>query len=307
MKSKKIMLAPSSFAATDKTPLNRILSAGYKVIENPYKRKLTKEELLNLLTDDVIGTIAGLEVYDREVMEKTKIKVVSRVGSGLSNVDLKSAKDLGIEVCYTPSGPTEAVAELTIGSLLCLMRLISVMDRDFHNRQWNKKIGCQLQGKTILIIGYGRIGQRVAELLAPFRVNILVVDPFLSKTERNNFKLCSLEEALPQADVITIHSSGEECILDENEFALMKKGVFILNAARGGIVSENALIKALDDSKVAGAWIDTFQKEPYDGQLCEYHQVILTPHIGSYTNECRSSMENEAVDNLINALSKASD
>lgn len=305
MKSKKILLAPSSFAATDKSPLNRILSAGYNIQENPYKRKLTKEELLNLLTEDVVGTIAGLEIYDRDVMEKTKLQVISRVGSGLSNVDLQSAKSLGIEVHFTPTGPTEAVAELTIGALLCLLRQISLMDQDLHNCQWNKKIGYQLMDKTVAIIGFGRIGQRVAELLVSFGVNIIVVDPYLNHLEEKQYKLCTLNEALPQADVITIHSSGEDCILNESEFGLMKDGVFILNAARGSIISEDALLSALDKGKILGAWIDTFKDEPYNGPLCKYQQVILTPHIGSYTNECRSSMENEAVDNLLNALKKS--
>lgn len=306
MSSKKILLAPSSFAATDASPKDRIVSAGYEVIENPYKRKLTKNELLDLLTADVVGTIAGLEAYDREVMDRTNIKVVSRVGSGLSNIDLGSANDLGVEVCYTPYGPTAAVAELTVGSLLCLLRHISWMDGDLHQRQWNKKIGCQLEGRTVLIIGFGRIGRRVAELLVPFGVNIIVVDPFLDGTEGVPCKVCALREALPLADVITVHSSGEDCVLGENEFFLMKDGVFLLNAARGGIIAEKALLEALDKGRVAGAWIDAFQNEPYTGPLCDFKQVILTPHIGSYTHECRSSMENEAVDNLLRALEKLS-
>lgn len=304
MKPRKILIAPSSFAANDKTPLNRLLSAGCEIIDNPYKRKLSKDELLDLLSNDVIGTIAGLEIYDREVIKKSKIKVISRVGSGVSNIDFEAAREFKIEIFSTPYGPTEAVAELTVGALLCLIRQISLMDRDLHNQRWNKKIGYQLKDKTVLIIGFGRIGKRVAELLLSFGANIVVADPYLDKTDETSFIFCPLSEALPQADVITVHSSGEECILGENEFALMKAGAFVLNAARGGVISEKALLEALDEGKVSGAWIDAFQEEPYSGQLCNYPQVILTPHIGSYTHECRKQMETEAVENLIAAFKR---
>jgi len=281
--------------------MDLLISSGYEVIDNPFKRKLTKEELLNLLSPDVVGLIAGLEPLDREVLQKSNLKVISRVGSGLSNIDMKVAKELGIKVCYTPYGPTTSVAELTLGAMLSMIRMVPQMDRDLHQGQWNKKIGLQLENKTIVIIGFGRIGKKVADLLSSFRVNILVVDPFL-KNDIKDYPVLSFEEALPKADIITIHSSGNECLLGDKEFSLMKNGVYLLNAARGGLISESSLIKALDEGRVAGAWMDTFENEPYTGPLTKYQQVILTPHVGSYTLECRKQMETEAVDNLIDAL-----
>lgn len=303
-KPRKILIGPSSFAELDKTSLVRLTSAGFEVVDNPYKRKLTKPELLQLLTKDVVGLLAGLEILDREVMGQSNLEVISRVGIGMSNVDLVAAKELGIEVRATPFGPTEAVAEMTLGVMLCLIRMVPHMDYALHKGQWLKKIGLQLEGKTVVIVGFGRIGRRVAELLAPFRVRIIVVDPFLEKDAVLPFEKLSLDEALPLADIITLHSSGEECILDETEFALAKPGVYLLNAARGGLVSEVALLKALDCGRVAGAWFDTFREEPYSGPLCKYPNVILTPHVGSYTQECRKQMENEAVDNLLDALGR---
>lgn len=298
----KILIGPSSFAATDKMPMNRLIAAGYEVVDNPYKRKLTKEELLNLLKDDVVGLIAGLETIDREVLEKTRIQVVSRVGAGLSNVDLDAAHELGIGVFNTPDAPTHAVAELTIGAMLSLLRMIPQMDQALHNGQWQKEIGFQLLGKTVAIIGFGRIGRRVAELLSSFGVKILIVDPYVNESACAGYRTVTIERALPEADIFTIHSSGHDCIIGEKEFALMKKGVYLLNVARGGVVSEKALKKALEDGTVAGAWIDTFEEEPYKGSLCGYRNVILTPHVGSYTAECRLQMENEAVENLLGAL-----
>jgi D-3-phosphoglycerate dehydrogenase len=303
----KILIGPSSFAATDKTPMNRLIAAGYEVVDNPYKRKLTKEELLNLLKDDVVGLIAGLETIDREVLEKSHIQVVSRVGAGVSNVDIEAARDLGIRVFNTPDAPTNAVAELTIGALLSLLRMIPQMDQALHEGQWQKRMGLQLQGKTVVIIGFGRIGRRVAELLSPFGVKILLVDPYVNESTCAGYRKATLQATLPEADIITIHSSGQDCIIGEKEFSCMKKGVYLLNVARGGVISENALVKAIEDGTVAGAWLDTFEEEPYKGPLCSYQNVILTPHVGSYTAECRLQMENEAVDNLLNYLKRPKD
>jgi D-3-phosphoglycerate dehydrogenase len=141
----------------------------------------------------------------------------------------------------------------------------------------------------------------LAELLKPFKVNIVVVDPYMEDNVED-YPLVPLKEALPIADIITIHTSGDECLLGDIEFSLLKKGVFLLNAARGGLISELSLIRALDDGRISGAWLDTFEDEPYSGTLIKYENVILTPHIGSYTFECRKQMETEAVENLINAL-----
>lgn len=298
----KILIGPSSFAAADKTPMDMLIAAGYEVVDNPYKRKLTKKELLDLLENNVIGLIAGLETIDREVLEKTRILVVSRVGAGLSNVDIEAARLLGVQVFNTPDAPTNAVAELTIGAMLNLLRMIPQMDQLLHEGQWQKKIGLQLLGKTVAIIGFGRIGRRVATLLSPFGVQILVVDPYVDESACADYRRVTLSKALSEADVVTIHSCGHDCIIGENEFTLMKQGSYLLNVARGGVVSEKFLAKAIEDKTIAGAWLDTFEEEPYNGPLCNYPNVILTPHVGSYTAECRLQMETEAVDNLLNYL-----
>jgi len=299
----KVLIGPSSFGELDRAPLDRLIEVGCEVIDNPFKRKLAKEELTKLLEGGVTGLIAGLEPLDREVLQKSRLKVISRCGSGLSNVDLAAASELGIEVCTTPSGPTAAVAELTLGVMLSLLRMVPQMDRDLHERKWTKKIGLQLEGKTIVIIGFGRIGRHLASLLTPFKTRMLAVDPHLSEPVAG-VPLVSLEEALPQADVLTLHCSGETCLLGKKEFALLKPGAFVMNAARGGLIDEAALLNGLEQKTIAGAWLDTFEMEPYSGPLTRYPQVILTPHIGSYTSECRRRMEFEAVENLIATLTR---
>lgn len=301
LEGEKVLLGPSTFAEMDRAPLKRLVDAGCSVVENPFKRRLTKPELLELLSHDVTGLIAGLEPVDREVMEKTNLKVISRCGSGMSNVDIEAAKERGILVFFTPYGPTCAVAELTIGVMLSLLRMVPFMDRCMRKGQWNKKIGMQLEGKTVVIVGFGRIGRRLAGLLHPFKPNTLIVDPFLEDGSVD-FPVLALEEALPQADIISIHASGEARIIGRKEFDLIKPGAFLLNAARGGVIDEEALVQSLKEGKIKGAWLDTFDREPYSGPLAEFEQVILTPHIGSYTVECRRAMEMESVENLLNGF-----
>lgn len=293
----KILIGTSTFAALDSAPMDMLLQSGFEVVSNPFGRKLTRSELVQLLKG-ITGLIAGLESLDREVLENSQLKVISRCGSGMSNLDLKAADEFGIKVFSTPDGPTSAVAELTLGALLSLLRMIPLMDRNLHNGEWDKRIGAQLDGKTVVIIGFGRIGRRFVELLAPFKTKILIVDPFLQDS-KEEYPVLNIEEALPQADIVTLHSSGETEIIGANELNLLKPGAYLLNAARGGLVDEDALVQSLENGKIKGAWVDTFKREPYLGPLTKFDQVILTPHVGSYTYECRRSMELESVKNII--------
>jgi D-3-phosphoglycerate dehydrogenase len=301
LKGIRVLIGPSSFAAMDHKPMESLVKAGCTVIDNPYKRKLTKEELMELLSGDIVGLIAGLEPLDKEVLEGSRLKVISRCGSGLSNVDLEAARELRIKVLYTPYGPTQAVAELTLGAMINLIRMVPFMNMELHKGKWTKKVGFLLEGKTVVIVGFGRIGRKVAELLKSFKVKILAVDE-MNREAFENVDFMTLADALPRADIVTIHASGNECIMGEEEFALIKPGTFILNAARGELVDEGFLIHALDDGKIVGAWLDTFNHEPYTGTLKQYPQVLLTPHIGSYAMECRRNMEMESVENLLTAF-----
>ena len=299
----RILIGPSSFGQLDPSPIQLLEQAGCEIVPNPYKRRYSKDEIIELLKD-IDGLIAGLESLDREVLEQhaKTLKVISRCGAGMSNVDLDAANELGIAVLNTPDGPTEAVAELTLGSLLCVLRSISVMNQSLHTGSWDKRIGFQLAEKTVAIIGFGRIGRRFVELLQPFNVRILIVDPAVDTCPEGNFSVVDLAQAVAEADIISLHLSGEACILGTNEFASMKDGVVVLNAARGGSIDENALTHALDQKKVAGAWLDALPKEPYDGPLTNYEQVLLTPHVGSYTREGRLKMEIDTARNLLHGL-----
>lgn len=294
---KRVLIAPSSFAELDPEPVNKLVAHGFEVVNNPFHRKLTASELKDLLPG-ATGLIAGLETIDREIMTGSSLKIISRCGVEMSNIDLESAKELGIIVRNTPDAPTVAVAELTIGAMIGLLRMIPAMDHELHSRRWSKKIGVQLSGKTVVIIGFGRIGRYVGRLLKPFNVKLLAVDNALQGVVEET-PVVPLEEALAQADIVTLHLSGTSQVLGKRELSMMKDGVFILNAARGGVIDEGSLLEAINEGKVSGAWIDTFTQEPYSGPLVNCPQVILTPHVGSYARECRQRMEMEAVNNLI--------
>ena len=297
LKDEKILIGPSSFAEVNRAPLQKLEELGCQIFINPYKRKIKKEELLELLDKNVTALIAGLETLDKYVLKNSKLKVISRCGAGMSNVDLEAAREIGISVYSTPFGPTRAVAELTVGCLLSLIRQVPQMDRALHDRQWDKRVGRQLKGMTVLVIGYGRIGQAVAQLIRAFDAKIIICDPNLN--EENTYPVMALHKALPIADVVTLHAGGEDLILGTKEFSIMKTGVFILNGARGELIDDDALIKAIEAGQVSGAWLDTFHQEPYEGLITQCENVILTPHVGSYTYEGRLQMELDAVDNLI--------
>ncbi len=300
---KKILLGTSSFGKKDPSPIQYMTDRGYEVIPNPHGRKLTKPELMELLAG-VDGLLAGLETIDREVLASSTLRAVSRCGSGISNVDVDACKELGIAFSFTPFGPTQAVAELTVGMILSLLRQSFAMHASLSQGKWDKRVGFQLKGKTVCIVGYGRIGQCTAGLLQAFNVDIIAVDPFAEASA--GLRVMELHDALPISDLVILHLAGEDLIMGAPEFALMKEGAYLCNAARGKNVDEAALFAAFNSEKLAGAWLDSFSTEPYIGPLCGHPKVLMTPHVGSYTAEGRRDMEMEAARNMVTDLDKPS-
>lgn len=299
----RILIGPSSYGDASAAPVDRLKAAGYEVIDNPFKRRLTREELLELLPG-IVGLIAGLEPLDHDVLSKCELKALARVGSGMTNVDQDAARSLGVRVSSTPDGPVLAVAELTVGSLLALLRQTPAMDRAMRAGGWEKRMGRQLRDLKVVIVGFGRIGRKTGELLRALGAEVMVSDPFLGAVADGVVNI-ALDEALKEADAIVLHASGEDVILDQAAFDLMREGVYILNPGRGELIDYNALFKALDAGRVAGVWADAHPEEPYKGDLLNYEQALLTPHIGSYSLEGRIKMEMDAADNLLADLSAA--
>jgi D-3-phosphoglycerate dehydrogenase len=291
-------ITTSSFAREDPKPLDLLRRAGIEWRLNPYGRKLNPEEVVSFL-QDVDGVIAGTETLDRAVLgQLPKIQVISRVGVGLENVDLTYARERGIQVFSTPDGPTQGVAELALGGLLAVLRGIAQSDAAVRRGDWKKPMGRLLQGKTVGIIGLGRIGRAFALLLRPFGVTLIALelDPDLTTAQKLGVQFVGLEELLARSDVISLHLNGAALrpLLGANELTRMKPGAVVVNTARGGWLDEDALARSLQEGHLGGAYLDVFEREPYQGPLTQLPNVVLTPHIGSYAAECRARMEAEA-------------
>ncbi len=301
----KIAITTSSFAQDDSKPVQILEGKNCILVRNSFGRSLSKEETLDLLKG-CQGVVAGLEVYDAAVLDQLKeLKVISRVGVGLDNVDVAYCQKKGITVLTTPDGPIQSVAELTLGMILNLLRHISVMDRTTHQGQWQKKMGSLLAEKKVGVIGLGRIGREVARLCEAFGAKILFYDPFMKADTFPHYQSMDFKTLLQDADIITLHlplTEKSRALIGEKEFSMMKKNAILINCSRGEMVDEAALHHALKNKVIQGAALDVFHKEPYTGPLQELDNIILTPHVGSYAKEIRVKMELEAVQNLIQAL-----
>jgi D-3-phosphoglycerate dehydrogenase / 2-oxoglutarate reductase len=302
-----VAIGPSSFAESDRQPLERLRQAGVEIRGNPFARKLTEAETIEHLKG-VHGLLAGLEPLNRRVLTtaRTTLKAVARVGIGMDNVDVEAARELNIHVSNTPDGPTEAVAEMTVAALLALARRIPESNSSMHAGQWKKLIGFGLRGSKVLLVGFGRIGRRVAELLHTFGMEILVTDPNLGRLPAvpDYCRAVTLTDGLALADVVSLHASGDAVLLGTGELARLKPGAVVLNASRGTLIDEAALLDGLRGGRIAGAWLDVYASEPYAGPLRDLPQVLLTPHVSTYTRQCRLSMELQAVDNLLRDLTQ---
>lgn len=305
----KILVSPSSFGECGYEPIKLLKEAGFEIIPNPYGRKLTEEETINL-GKDIIGVVAGVETYNSHVLDHLpKLKCISRVGVGIDSIDLGYVMGKNIEICITPNGPTQAVAELSLSLALNLLRRVSVSDRRIRKGIWKKETGNLIQGKKVGIIGLGRIGKRAALLYKALGCSIVAYDKYADTKwmEENGVSNESFENVVASADIITIHVPGLDngkALFSETELNQLKNEVIIINLSRGGVIDEKALVTHLKNNPETFAALDVFVEEPYKGELTELENILLTPHMGSYAKEAKFTMEVDAVNNLINFLQK---
>ena len=299
----QVLISTSSFNLANFAQLSDLKKAGVEVKLNPFAARLTEEQVIDLLGTDTIGLIAGLEPLTQNVLKSAKsLKVIARVGTGLDSVDLVAAKELEIIVLNTPDAPTKAVAELTIAHILGLLRHVSQADRQVRAGIWKGLMGSLLETKTVGIVGFGRIGKRVATLLSAFGASVIISD---AQVKSGDFQNVGLDELCTRSDIVSLHlpySEATHHIIDEKRMNLMKKGSFIVNISRGGLVDEAMLLVALKSGHIAGAALDCFEQEPYEGELRNLENVQITAHMGSYARETRDLMEQEASRLLVNAL-----
>ncbi len=304
-----IAVSTSSFGRNDPRPLEKLRQAGYEVRLNPHGRRLARAETAELL-EGVVGLVAGTETLDREILTAaTGLRAIARCGVGVDNLDHEAAAERGIAIRSTPEAPAEAVAELTMAGMLALLRHLPGANRAMRQGEWHKPMGRLLRGRVIGLVGLGRVGKRLVELLTPFACSILATDPVPDEwfAERHGIRFVELDRLLAKAEIVSLHLAppvGGETLLDAERLAKLRPEAILINTARGGLVDEAALHDLLAAGKLAGAFLDVFADEPYDGALRDLPQVLLTPHIGSYAVETRVRMEMEAVERLLAALAE---
>jgi D-3-phosphoglycerate dehydrogenase len=300
----EILISTTSFGAEDQRPLRLLEERGIRYRLNPHGRRLTAAEV-SMLLQEADGLIAGTEPLNAEVLQGAKrLRVISRCGVGLDNVDLAAADALGIAVLTTPEVATEAVAELTVAGILALLRHLVAHDQGCRAGRWKREMGRLLEGRCVGIVGLGRIGKRVAELVSAFRAQVVAHDLHEDRefARVHRIEYLGLESLLRRADIVTLHVNlgpATKGLIRAEQLALMNPGGFLINCARGDLVDEMALAEAIRTGRLGGAFLDTFGEEPYVGPLLDLPGVLVTPHIGGYTVESRGAMEVEAARNLI--------
>lgn len=289
--------------------VQKLKEAGFEV---EVKTGLKPEELIKTIPEYDGLIVRSATKVTREVIQAGKaLKAIGRAGIGLDNVDVEAAKERGIRVLNTPEATTISVAELTIGHMLALARHIPQATASLKAGKWEKKLfmGTELYGKTLGIIGIGRIGREVAKRAAAFGMDLVAYDPYVRESDVRDLglKLLPLDELLRYADYITLHlplMPETKHLLGPRQFALMKQGVRLVNCARGGVVDEQALYEALKSGKVAGAALDVFEVEPpKDNPLLKLDNVIGTPHLGASAEEGQARAGVEIASKMIAALS----
>lgn len=285
------------------------------------EEKIPQDQLVERIGEYDVLIVRSATKVTREVIEAGKnLKIIARGGVGLDNIDLEYAQSKGIEVYNTPMASSRAVAELALGHLFGLTRMLQRSNRelatggDFKKLKKAYETGFQLRGKTLGIIGFGRIGQEVAKMALGLGMSVRAHDPFVQEAEvgiqLNNFedlkinvrvRTESFERVIRESDFITLHlPGGGHPIITTAELAKMKDGVFLINTARGGLIEEEALLAALDSGKVGGAGLDVFENEPSPREVLLKHPLVsCSPHIGASTLEAQSYIGMELADKII--------
>jgi len=300
----KVLVSTHPFGKADPRSAEMIVAQGWELEFNPYGRKITQEEL-KVLLPEVDALIAGTERLDADVLRNAgNLKLISRVGIGLDGIDWDEVQRRGIEVAYTPDAPTRSVAELTVGLMLDLARGISRTSRSMHEKEWHRYTGCELRGKTVGIIGFGRVGKSVASLLRSFECRLLANDirPDRERMRQLGVIEADKDEIYRTAQFVTLHVPLTDLtrhLINADALKRMRTDVCLINTSRGPVVDEQALFKALSTGIIRSAALDVYAEEPYAGPLTELENIVLTCHMGSCTEESRAAMETEAAQAVI--------
>ena len=304
----KVLVTPRSVTAGGHPSLDKLRAAGFEVVFPTPGKQPTQADLLRLLPG-CVGYLAGVEPVPAAVLDAAPgLKVISRNGVGVDNVDLAAARRLGITVCKAVGSNSRGVAELAMAHILSLARWVPFSDRGIKAGGWDRRKGIELIGRTLGLVGCGNIGKLVARFALGMDMKVracdVVQDP--SFAPPGDFRYAGLDEVLGGSDIISLHCPalpGGRPLIDAAAIARMKKGVFLVNTARADLIDPAALADALASGQVAGASMDVFKAEPPVGDpLAGNDRIVATPHIGGFTDESVDRAVDMAVDNLLAAL-----
>ncbi|MBK8395384.1 MAG: phosphoglycerate dehydrogenase [Leptospiraceae bacterium] len=306
----KIFVSTFPYGVSDVSPRQILENTGWEIKYNPHNRKLKPEELAEF-AKDADGVIAGTENMNQLLAINPNLQFIARVGIGLDSVPLSLCREKGIKVSYTPDAVTPAVAELTVGLMIALTRFANRADREIRNDQWTRPVGKRIEHSNIGIIGFGRVGKKLVQLLSSFKPKEILVNDIKDKSEEikqiaNQWNISiqqvTKEEIYQSSDIISLHLplyKKTKYMIDKKSLELFNKNSFLINTARGALIHEKDLFDALNVKQIKAAALDVFETEPYSGNLRALENIILTQHIGSCSFDCRYEMEIQAAEELI--------
>lgn len=303
----KILVTNASFAKYSKKAEKILIDYGLEIVR-PDRPINDENDILEYL-DGVVAIITGLEpITEKVISNASKLKVIGKHGIGVDNIDIEAAKKRGITVLNAPGTNKEAVADLVFGLMLSLARKIPNSDSQVRAGKWPKVFGQSVFGKTLGIIGLGAIGRSMVQRAKGFEMKVIAYDSFWNKeyAETNGVTYSSIDEILKEADFITLHvplTPETTNSIGIEQLRNMKSTAFLINASRGGVVDEEALYRALKEGKIAGAGLDVFSTEPpTDSPLFELDNVILSPHMGGFTDGALATTSEFIAQSIVDSL-----
>ncbi len=307
---KKILITPRSFGKTDKSVFNIIKDAGYEPVVNPYGQILTKEQMIENIKN-VVGVIVGVDPLDKDVIDAApNLKAIAKYGVGTDNIDVKYAESKGIPVSITAGANTNAVADYAFALMLAVARKITLINNMCHEKKWTKVIGSDIYGKTLGIIGLGAIGKGVAKRSVGFDMKVYAYDLFWNDeyAKNNNIEYATPQKIFETCDFISLHlplTDETRNIVNDAALSSMKPNCILINTARGGLIDESALIRALKNGTILGAGLDVFNSEPpEDPEIYKLENLIMGSHCSASTNGASEQMSYLSAIHLIENLKR---
>lgn len=301
----KIAVTPRSLSGTGHPVLSRLMERGFEIVYPAPGRMPSEEDLLRSIPG-CVGWLAGVEPISVRVLDAASgLRVISRNGTGVDNIDIPEAQARGITVERATGANARGVAELAIGLLLAASRHIPWSHQHLSQGEWRRRIGCEVKGRALAVVGCGAIGREVIDMALGLGMEVVGYDPYPDpRFVRAGFRYAGLEEVLRDADAVSFHCPpGERPILDAAMLGQMRKGVIVVNTARAELIEDGAMLAALESGQVSTLATDVFHKEPPAASaLLSHERVILTPHAGGFTEESVDRATSVAVDNLLKNL-----